>query len=136
MFLLLGLLAGAGGLMVHELGGPSAALNAVKGAVGLGYPAVGLVDADKALKRRKRKPAAKPAPSPPRSNALPAAPPSKWSAKRTPAPTKPPPMSMALAPVKVVGRSAKGLHRKVGDFAKEVLTTIKNVVVRRKSDDA
>ena len=140
MMLLLALLAGAGGLMVHELGGPASALNAVKGAVGLGYPAVGLMDADKALKKRRfipTMPAFKPAPSPPRAKALPSAPPS--NAKRLPTlPTlpKPPDMSMALAPVKVVGRSTKGLRRKVGEFAKEALTNIKNVVIRRKSDDA
>ena len=132
--------------MVQQLGGPTAAIEAVKPplnaaleAVGLqGYPAVGLVDANKVLGKRKRArktppPVSKAPPAMPK--ALPAAPPPK-PAKPAKQPAKPaPPTAMALTTVKVSRRGGMALHRKVGGFAKEVLTNLKNKVVKRKADE-
>ena len=129
--------------MVQQLGGPEAAyeavqpqLNAALEAVGLqGYASVGTLDANKVLKKKRAKtskPSTKAA-TPPSAKGLPAAPP---SSKPKPPPPKPPPKpppapEMALTAVKVKGHK-RGLHRKVGGFAVDFLTNIKNSVVKRK----
>ena len=130
--------------MVQQLGGPSAALQAVKAAVGL-HPGVGLLDADKVLgkKRKPRTPSATkgappapktPAPSPPpppKLKGLPAAPPKP---KPSPKPPPPPPPPYALATVKVGRPKGQAVHRKLFGFAKEGLTNLKNKVVKRKPE--
>ena len=137
--------------MVQQLGGPSAALEAVKpqlntalGLLGLqGYPAVGLLDADKVLKQRKRRkppapavPAASPAPPSSKVGALPGAPPPKPTAKASKPAATPAAPVMALTKVQPGSKRGKGIHRKVGDYVKETLTTLKNAVVKRKADGA
>ena len=43
---------------------------------------------------------------------------------------------MALTKVQPSAKRGKGLHRKFGDYAKEMLTTLKNTMVKRKPDGA
>jgi hypothetical protein len=142
MLFMLALLCGFGGLMVQKLGGPSAAIEAVKpplrtvmGAVGLqAYAPVGLVDADAVLNKKKKKSKPKPA----KTAALPAAPPAppkkKFSAaldeynkKEKAATPKTKAVALQKMPVK-----KKGLHRLIFGGVKEVLTNLKGKVVKRK----
>lgn len=128
--------------MVQQLGGPTAALEAVKpqlnsalSVVGLsGSLGVGVTNAADVLgkKAKRSKPRTKP-PAPAKPPASPPPPPKKALPGTPPAqPKRAPPQSSEMALTQVKKRSKRGLPSFIGAHAKEWLANVKNVIVKRK----
>jgi len=117
--------------MTTQLGGPQAALGAVKKSLTPRLSGFGMLKADDVLPKKQRK-GRKLKAAQADDTALP-----KPKAQAPP-PSSPKSVELALAPLDgavAPGKPRKGL-RKMGSFAKEVLTNIKNKVVKRRDDRA